>query len=229
MSLNTVLSISLIPSKARAYQGLVLQIAERAREKRDAFQWRTHQTAMGDPGKIHFTSEVADFAALAKRDLTPELLVRRLFGEKEAMKLLDELAACSTATRSVIGRDRPDLSYPPSQRDAPMHVVTVLRAKPGFQDAAEELIRKISEAIPKVDDPARMVTYQSVVGDLRTYWTVRPIQSLADLDAQLQPMDLLTRAFGAGEGGLIGRSGLEALESAERSITVWRRDLSNPS
>lgn len=229
MSLNSVLTVSLIPSKARAYEGLVRKIAERAREKRDAFQWRTHQTVTGEAGRIHFTSEVADFSALAKRDLTPNLLVQRLFGEQESIQLLEDLAACTMAMRSVIGRDRPDLSYPPSQRDAPMHVVTVLRARPGHQDAAEELIRKISEAIPKVDDPARIVTFQSVVGDLRTYWTVRPIQSLADLDAQLQPMDLLTKAFGSGEGGLIGRSGMEALESAERSITVLRRDLSHPS
>lgn len=229
MSLDTVLSISLIPSKARTYEGLVHRIAERAREKRDAFQWRTHRTVTGDPGRIHFTSQVADFTELSKRDATPDLLIQRLFGEKDAGKLLDELTACTLATRSVIGRDRPDLSYPPPRRDAPMHVVTVLRVRPGHQDAAEELLRKISEAIPKVDDPARVVTFQSVIGDLRTYWTVRPIQSLADLDAQLQPMDLLTKAFGAGEGGLIGRSGLEALESVERSITVWRRDLSHPS
>ena len=110
-----------------------------------------------------------------------------------------------------------------------MSVVTVLRVRPGHQDAAEELIRKLAEAIPKVDDPARLITYQSVIGDLRTLWTVRPIASLADLDRQLAPNDLLNKAFGSGEGGLIGRAGMEALESVERSILVLRADLSNPS
>jgi hypothetical protein len=207
---------------------VIRQIAERAQQKRDAYQWRTHQVLIGNTGTIHFTSEVAEFAALARRDPTPQALVIRLFGEAQGIKLLDELSACSISTRSVIGRDRPDLSYPPAERDAPMAVVTVLRVRPGYQDAAEELVRKIAEAIPKIDDPARLVTFQSVVGDLRTFWTVRPIGSLADLDAQLQPMDLLTKAFGAAEGGLIVRSGMEALESVERSITLLRRDLSNP-
>jgi hypothetical protein len=229
MSLTTVLSISLIPSKTRTYEGLVRKIAERANQKRDAFQWRTYQVVAGDPGRIHFVSEVADFAALAGRDLTAQSLVLRLFGENDGGKMLDELAACGNAARFVIGRDRPDLSYPPDGRDAPMSVVTVLRVRPGHQDAAEELIRKLAEAIPKVDDPARLITYQSVIGDLRTLWTVRPIASLADLDRQLAPNDLLNKAFGTGEGGLIGRAGMEALESVERSILVLRADLSNPS
>jgi hypothetical protein len=110
-----------------------------------------------------------------------------------------------------------------------MSVVTVLRARPGHQDAAEELLRKISEAIPKVDDPARIVSYQTLIGDLRTYWTVRPIRSLADLDQQLPPGELLTKAFGVAEGGLISRSGTEALEQVERSIMLLRPDLSNAS
>jgi len=229
MALTTVLSISRIPSKARAHEGLVRRIAERANEKRDAYQWRTYQVVAGDPGLIHFVSEAADFAELAKRDLTAQSLVLRLFGESEGSKLLDELAGCGNAARFVIGRDRPDLSYPPDARDAPMSVVTVLRVRPGHQDAAEELIRKLAEAIPKLDDPARLLTYQSVIGDLRTLWTVRPIASLSDLDRQLAPNDLLNKAFGSGEGGLIGRAGMEALESVERSILVLRADLSNPS
>ena len=84
--LTTVLSISLIPSKTRTYEGLVRKIAERANQKRDAFQWRTYQVVAGDPGRIHFVSEVADFAALAGRDLTAQSLVLRLFGENDGGK-----------------------------------------------------------------------------------------------------------------------------------------------
>lgn len=231
MSLTTVLSISLIPAKTRSYEEGVRRIAEQATQKRDAFQWRTYQVVAGQQGVLHFVSQAQDFTALAKRDVTPQALVLRLLGDKEGAQVGEQLASCSTASRYTIARERPDLSYPPESLTEryPMSVVTVLRARPGHQDAAEELIRKIAEAIPKVDDPARLVAYQTMVGDLRTYWTVRPIRSLADLDQQLAPADLLTKAFGAAEGGLISRSGTEALEHAERSIMLLRPDLSNPS
>jgi len=51
--------------------------------------------------------------------------------------------------------------------------------------------------------------------------------SLGDLDAQSMPGDLLTRAFGGGEGGLVYRSGLEAIESSVRTIVALRPELSN--
>ena len=231
MTLTTVLSVSLIPAKARIYEDGVRRLAERAREQRDAFQWRTYQVVAGQQGVFHFVSQAQDFAELAKRDVTPQALVLRLLGEKEGAKLGEELAGCSAASRYTIARERPDLSYPPDSRTEvlPMSVVTVLRTRPGHHDAAEELLRKIAEAIPKVDDPARLVVYQTLIGDLRTLWTVRPIHSLADLDRQLPPAELLTKAFGAAEGGLISRSGTEALETVQRSINLLRLDLSNPS
>jgi len=106
--------------------------------------------------------------------------------------------------------------------------VTTVRTRPGGQEAVEELLRKISEAIPKVDDPARITVFQAVIGDLRTYWTVRPLRELADLDRQRLPARLLTDAFGAGEGGLIFRSAMEAMESAERAIVRYLPELSHP-
>ena len=133
--------------------------------------------------------------------------------------------------RQTISRERPDLSCPPDRRDRgyPAAIVTVLRARPGRQEACEELIRKLAEAIPKVGDPARLVAFQTLVGDLAQYWTVRPLQNLGELDRQALPADLLNQAFGAAEGGLIFRSGLEAIDDVRREIVLYREDLSNPS
>ena len=132
MSLTTVLSISLIPAKARIYEDGVRRLAERARDQRDAFHWRTYQVVAGQQGVIHFVSQAQDFAELAKRDMTPQALVLRLLGEKEGAKLGEELASCSAASRYTIARERPDLSYPPDSRTEvlPMSVVTVLRTQP---------------------------------------------------------------------------------------------------
>lgn len=232
MALINILSVVLRPEKARAYQQCVAKIAERARAKKDAFRWTAHQTVAGDVGTLHFVSESPDWATMGARDATPELLVLRLFGEADGSRMLDELSACTIGSRQMIGRERLDLSYPPDAKElarerAAFAVVTTIRARPGQQDACEELIRKIAEAIPKVDDPARIVTHQALIGDLRTYSTVRPLRSLGDLDRQSQPSDLLSRAFGPGEGGLVYRAGLGAMEAVDRSLVMLRVDLSN--
>jgi hypothetical protein len=234
MSLTTVFSVRLRPERARVYQEGVRRICARAAERKDAFHWTTHQPIAGDVGLLHFVSRVDDWAALAARDATPQLLILRLFGESDGAKLGEELVGCTMEARTVIGRDRPDLSYPPDGSPAaraasPLAVVTTIRARAGQQDACEELIRKIAEAIPKVDEPARIATYQTLIGDLRSYWTVRPIDSLAELDRQSIPSDLLVRAFGPSEGGLVYRSGIESMETVERSILTLRPDLSHTS
>jgi hypothetical protein len=53
------------------------------------------------------------------------------------------------------------------------------------------------------------------------------LSALANLDQQKTPPDLLSGAFGPAEGGLIYRSGLDAIDSAEREILILRPDLAN--
>ncbi len=55
------------------------------------------------------------------------------------------------------------------------------------------------------------------------------MEKLSEFDDQLLVPDLLNKAFGTAEGGLIFRSGLEAIESLRREIVRHREDLSNPS
>ena len=232
MPLIHVLTTRPRPEMARNYEGIVQRIAERARSANEKFRWTAHQTIHGAPPAYHFVSEAPDWTTLGAGDVTAVAFVMRLFGSKDGQKARDELAACAGETESIIGRDRPDLSCLGDEPElargrAPFAMVTRLVARPGHQDAVEELVRKIAEAIPKVDDPTRVAAYQVVIGPLRSYWTVRPLMSLGDLDAQSMPGDLLTRAFGAGEGGLVFRSGIEAIESSVRTIVALRPELSN--
>lgn len=232
MALIHVLTTRPRPDMARTYEGIVQRIAERARGAREKFRWTAHQTIHGAPPAYHFVSEATDWTTLGTGDLTAVGFVMRLFGSKDGQKVRDELAACASQTESIIGRDRPDLSCLGDEPElalgrAPLAMVTRLVARPGHQDAVEELVRKVAEAIPKVDEPTRIATSQVVIGPLRSYWTVRPLMSLGDLDAQSMPGDLLIRAFGAGEGGLVYRSGIEAIERSVRTIVAARPELSN--
>jgi hypothetical protein len=228
MPLTSVISVELRSGNRRRYLNLVHELAEQARSSHDPLQWTTHETQVGPTNRIHFVSNSADFAELDKRGTADEM-VGRVLGEKRALEWLDEFDSCTEKQTQELSVDRPDLSYLSSEMSttAPVAVVTILQARPGHQEGCEELIRKIAEAIPKVGDGSQIVTFQTVIGDLLRYWTVRPLASLSDLDAQVPPAQLLIDAFGAAEGGLIFRSGVDAVASVERNIVVYRPELSN--
>jgi hypothetical protein len=59
-------------------------------------------------------------------------------------------------------------------------------------------------------------------GNVREYAAIRPLQSLKELGAHRTPADLLTRTFGTDEGGLIFRTGNEAIVHIERRIVAYR-------
>jgi hypothetical protein len=229
MPLTNVLSIQIRPERTQKYQEMLRELAEKAVAKRDPGHYTTHQTLLGELGWWHFVSQDDDWRRLSERG-TAETVVLRVLGEKDGRRWLQESLECAMAARREVSVDRPDLSYPPDDV-RPIHpaaVVTAVRVRNGGQEAVEELIRKLAEAIPKVGDEARIITYQTLIGDLSQYWTVRPLADLADLDRQTPPPELLNQAFGAGEGGLIYRNGLEAIELARREVVALHRDLSNP-
>jgi hypothetical protein len=229
MALTTTLSAQIRPDALRRYEMAVQRLAEAAKKKREKLNWTTHQTRFGEQMRFYFVSSVDTFRALGDRGTLPELAGRAL--GNDALAWLDEVASFTVAQRFVVSIDRPDLSYARSEMrpvPAPFASVARLRVRLGAREAAEELIRKLAEAIPKVDDPTTLITRQVLIGNPADYTLIRPLQGLGDLDAQRPPDRLLTEAFGASEGGLIFRNGGDAIEHIEREIVAYRPDLSNP-
>jgi len=227
MSLTTVLSVNVRPDRASVYEATVHELAAKAVQTKEPFEWATHQVVAGPIGTMHIVSEVDNWAALAAREPV-ELLVRRLLGDTEGAQFMQRASECVVSERFAIGRARPDLSYP-IERDAPRRasaLVSLIRARPGGDDACEELIRKVAQAIPEVKDPRRFTAYQTFIGESRTYWIVTPLADIGELDRMLSPQDLLHKAFGA-EGVLIARTGFDAVERMERHMTMLRPELSN--
>src|SRR5262249_35019142 len=150
------------PDKQGAYESAVQRVAAKALEQKEPFEWAAYQVAAGALGTVHFVAEARDWAALGTREPV-EALVRRLLGETEGTHLIHQIGACIVAERSVIGQPRFDLSCPPDAQQslAPLGMVTLMRARPGGQDACEELIRKVAQAIPTVKDPRRFLAYQT--------------------------------------------------------------------
>ncbi len=229
MALLSVLAQSIVPERLGAFEEGVRRLAQRAAEKGESWNWNAHQTAFGELGTIYFVSQAQNWSEIAARGTTEEM-VARVLGEKDGARLLEEVRGCIQSAQQTISVDRPDLSYPAEAtgRAAPFYVVTQARVRSGGTEAFEEFLRKIAEAIPKVDDPGRTLVLQTLVGNLREYRIVRPLGELRELDAQAAPQDLLLKAFGPAEGGLLFRNGLEAIEHVERRIVAHRADLSNP-
>ncbi len=229
MPLITVLSVQTRPDRWQHYEELVQRLAEAAVSRKDESHWTAHQTAFGNLNTIHFASRGDDFAEISSGGTVLEM-IERVLGSAETERFMSEIGDCVVSQENSISVDRPDLSYTPVEegRTFPAAVLTLIEASPSRQEACEEVISKIAEAIPKVDDKARLITYQTVVGNLSQYWTVRPINDLSELDGQRTPQELLIQAFGPAEGGLIYRSGLDAMTSLQRSILVYRPDMSNP-
>lgn len=230
MPLMSINSAKVRPEATRRYEQLCQEFSRQCRQKQEKWHWTAHQTMFGEVGMVYFATECADFKQLAELGTLPELILR-VAGEKQGERILAEAGGCLAAERHEVSIDRPELSYPMERtgRTAPAAVVTVVHARPGQQEACEELIRKVAEAIPKVGDPVQIVTYQTILGDLSQYWTVRPLEDIADLDQQRTPQELLDRAFGPAEGGLIFRNGLDAIEKVQRNIVLYRGDMSNPA
>ena len=225
MALVTVLSAEVRPERRRIYEALIAQIAEGAREKEPDLEWVGHQVTAGNVNSFAFVSAAEDWSELEARGDIEERIFDAL-GEDLATEVLDEVAECTTSERYSVARARPDLSCLPNTAEAeqPIHSITMFHARAGEQDGLEELIRKVSQAIPATGDSRRFTTYQVVVGDLRSYFTVMPLASLEDLDARA-PADLLQAAFGA-EGVLIHRNGLNAVDRIAREMTRVRPEMS---
>lgn len=227
MSLMTVFSVSVRPDRFSTYEARVHRLAEKAVAQKEPFEWEARQVAAGALGTIHFTSACRDWAALSERPPADEL-IRKVMGDTEGAQLLEQLSECVISERYTVGQERGDLSCPPDS-DSPMKpfgTVTIMRARPGGQDAVEELIRKVAQAIPQAKDTRRFRAFQTVLGDLRTYWAAVPLGDVAELDTMLPLPELLYKAFGA-EGALVYRTGMDAVEHIERQLTILRPELSN--
>jgi hypothetical protein len=210
------------------HEDCVRRLAEKAKQDPDTLNWTGFQILAGEMGSYFYGSQADGWASIVAREPNTEMILR-LLGEQEGSALLKQLNESVTSMRYVVFRDRPELSYAPDQAEQvpPFVMRTRVRARPGGQDACEELIRKVAESVPKVDDPRRFTTLQTLIGDINEYSIVRSLNDPAELDRERTVPDLLNDVFGTAEGGLILRSGREAIESVQADLATYREDLSN--
>jgi len=230
MTIDRVTTITLRPERAQAFQEQVAELAEAAVDKNERWRWTAHQVLFGEGMRIHFASRAESFEQI-EREGRIEALWTRVLGEASGAKAMRRADEAIAQIQQTISIPRPDLSYMEdvgSPDEYPYAVVTTARARPGRFEGCEELIRKVAEAIPKVGDAGRIMTYQVMFGRMGSYWTVRPLSDLSDLDRQLPATELLNQAFGHAEGGLLWRSGSEAIEEGDREVVAYVPELSNP-
>jgi hypothetical protein len=211
-----------------AFEDVIARLSKAAAEKKYDRPWTAYQTLYGAVGNISFITLHESWKDLAQQ-APPATIFEDLFGAQQGRTLFAEANACLDEVESIVAVDRPELSYSQGglEQPAPFMQFTQIRARAGAQEECEELMRKVAEAIPKVDDPTRFTAWQTLMGDRQTYGVSFPLAGLADLDGRLSPADLLQQAFGSSEGSLIYRQGRQAISELRTSISVYREDLSN--
>ncbi len=229
MSLVNVFTDQIRPDRLRRYEACIAELAAAARDQNDPWRWTAHQVGVGDGARMYYVSRHPDHADV-ERSGDPPTLFSRLLGERQGLQLLDETSECLVHNQRTLGIERPDLSYPQQAPEgiAPMASIALIHARAGHQEALEDMLRQLAEAIPKAGEEARIDCTQSLTGDMLSYWIVRPLESLADLDHQPIGRDLLIAAYGQNDGARIFRTGLAAADRVDREITRLRQDLSNP-
>ena len=230
MSLTGVNHVYVRPEELREFEEQIEELSGRAASAKDRFRWSAHQSLWGEPNHFAFVYKTETFEDMEKLGRIPELWERNF--KDDAAKRMARTNECIQSIEHIVLVDRAELSYPPDNVDPtayPYAAVTQVRGRPGHAEACEELIRKLAEAIPKVDDPAHLMTFQNYFGNLDEYWLVRPLDDLGQLDTQLMGQPLLDKAFGPAEGGLFWRAGTEAIAFAKRELVAYRPELSNPA
>ena len=211
-----------------AFEDVVARLSKAAAEKDYDQPWMAYQTLHGAVGNISFITLHENWQDLAKQ-APPATVFQDLFGPEQGSTLFAEATACLDGMESIVAMDRPELSYSEGrvEQPAPFMQFTQIRARAGAAEECEELIRRVAEAIPKVDDATRFTAWQTLMGDRLTYGVSYPLSGIGDLDERLSPADLLEKAFGNSEGSLIYRQGRQAISEMQTSISVYREDLSN--
>jgi hypothetical protein len=225
MSILTVLTYTLRTEKLAQWEGAMARIVDAANQANDPMHWVYSQTVGGEANNVVLGFMDEFVAQAASRESAPEFLIR-LFGAEEGVHRLAETSECIQSVESMMLRDRPDLSYPADRAELPVAFVTTqVTFRPERQEECEELIRKIAEAVPKVGEPRNFTIYQPVIGNMRQIGSVRPIFELSQLDEVLPLSQLLSEAFGAAEGGVIYRTGMESIEEMRTRLLRVRPEL----
>jgi hypothetical protein len=227
MSILSVQKYSVRPERLPIWEKGLTQIAERAGEQQHPLSWRTSQVIGGELGTFYISTPGDSVAEVAGRESAAELITG-LFGRSQGERLRSELGQSLQSSIASIHRDRAELSYPADQAAEPPAgaVVTTIIVRPGWQEACEELIRYVAEAIPKAGDNRRFTTYQPVIGNLRSLASVRPVFDLEELDEMIAVPELLKRAFGAEQGTQIYRSGTDSIEDIQSELLLMRPEMS---
>ncbi len=117
--------------------------------------------------------------------MIPEM-IQRLLGESEGASVLEKIEACEVSVETTICQLRGDLSRLPPENAPPRLFSSV----------------------------AVFEAFQTIVGSLRQYYVVVPIETLAELDGR-SPAQLLQDAFGA--EGVSGLSQRDRRDRADQS------------
>jgi hypothetical protein len=154
-------------------------------------------------------------------ELDQENWVTKALGREKAAALIDKLRSCQVASRTVVVRNIPDLSW---GLDTPMpyFVVTSIQLVNGKKEEWLKYQREVAPAQRKSGLATYVVQETIYGGDNNLVYTLRRFDRFADLDSNPLRQHMGEEAYNA----LVAKRPTEAVVRFERTLARHRTDLS---
>ncbi len=215
----SVTTISRIKLEARAdYDAWQKQIT--AAHKKAGIPSRVVlQTFLGDVSEYIVITPLKNLA-----ELDGDTPVQRALGKEGAAALMSKSRPYVTSVHRVVGLDLPELSFRTMMSGAPTLVVaTIMRLAPGRARDWESWVRdEYLPAAKKAEIKNFWVSRPVFGGDSNERYIVRPIKSMAELDAG----PFTVKALGADGARQVMAKLAGMVQSQETRVVRYRSDLS---
>ena len=219
------------PEKRSAYDALIKKLVAANRDHGDT--WTALETTYGQSDTIRFVSVRSSYAEIDKASSAFMGAVEKSLGHPGTENLFETLASYTSDSRTLLLRQRPDLSANfPSDAAGRARVIGNTRwvrlarivVKIGMAPRYEELAKQVKAATEK-DPSVRRWVSQSVAGERPGVYYVAVLQnSMADFDNAPG----LSKLLGNEAYVNLQKAASEVIDTEDISLNQFVPELSNP-
>jgi len=188
------------PEKRAEFDSVNKKMADANRHNKGDI-WLALDTAYGEQNTVTFVSNRRSYAEVEKAMDVFMGALNKAFGEAGAAALFQEFNNTVVSSRTEIRRRRWDLSYnPPADSAAYAQILgnarwirtVIIRVRPGHTDEFEALLKDISAASQKSNQPGmRWVSQVVEGGNPETYHLTRLMTAMSELDRTTPLQEIL--------------------------------------
>ncbi len=222
-------TITVKPSAVAEFESLAKKI-NAANVKAGVPPSRFWSVGRGGPGFTYLAT--LRYAKWSEMDERPSMaaVLKKAYGDAEGPKIWLAALAAVESSSSVVSRVLPSLSSPPANPEVPpAHIrLTRIEVHQGMGSKFEAYLGKIKAAQDKVGGTPPVVRYVMALGPANVYTSAYYFDKYAQWDSAPALGDVLRKAYGEAEAGLLEETARSCIKSLETFVLDYRADLSQP-